>query len=408
MRELLFLCHRIPYPPDKGDKIRAFHLLEHLACSFHVHLGCLADNPKDLVHVPALRARTASLGCFPLDRRAARARSMTGFATGRPLSLDYFRDRRVARWVAETLARRSIAQLFVFSAAMAPYVMQIPTLPRILDMVDIDSEKFAAYARGAAFPMRYLWAREARRLFAFEREAAIHFDRTLFVSPAEEARFLELAPECRGRTGWVENGVDLDFFSPDCEFPSPFAPSERSIVFTGTMDYKPNVDAVTWFADAVLPLLTGEPRPVFFIVGGEPVPAVRALARRAEVRVTGRVPDTRPFLAHASLVVAPLRIGRGIQNKVLEAMALARPVLASPAAVEGIRATAGQDVLVATESGEMARLAGEVLAGRHPGLGAAARRAVLRSHDWRTTLARLDPMLAAPHADAPEVLGAGA
>jgi len=399
VRELLFLCHRIPYPPDKGDKIRAFHLLEHLARSFDVHLGCLADNPADLQHVPTLRAQTASLGCFLFDPRTARLRSLAGLASGKALSVEYFHHRRLAAWVARTLARRPITQLLVFSAAMAQYVMRGPRIPGILDMVDIDSEKFAAYAEGSGLPMRLVWAREARRLFSFERRIARHFDRTLFVSPAEEARFLELAPECVGRTGWVENGVDLDYFSPRHEFPSPFGPGEEAIVFTGTMDYRPNIDAVTWFADAVLPLLASRRRrPVFAIVGAEPAPAVCALAGRAGVRVTGRVPDTRPFLAHASLVVAPLRIGRGIQNKVLEAMALGRPVLASASAVEGIRAVAGRDVLVASEAGAMARLAGEVLDGGHADVGAAARRAVLRFHDWRATLMRLDPMLAPAHA----------
>lgn len=395
MREILFLCHRIPYPPDKGDKIRAFHLLEHLARSYDVHLGCLADDARDLQYLPALRARTASVGCFAFAPGMARLGSLVGLTSGRALSLAYFWNRELAAWVTRTLACRPIAQVFLFSSAMAQYVMQRSDLPRILDMVDVDSEKFAAYAPDAPLPMRLLWRREARKLLAFERLAARHCDRTLFVSPAEEARFLRLAPECAGRTDWVENGVDHDYFSPQHEFASPFAPGETPIVFTGRMDYKPNIDAVTWFSDAVLPRFAA-PSPLFVIVGAEPAPAVKALARRPGVRVTGRVADTRPYLAHAALVVAPLRIGRGIQNKVLEAMALGRPVLASPAAIEGIRTGAGQTVLVAADAGETVRLAEEVLKGRHPGLGAAARRAVVRFHDWQATLARLDAILQPP------------
>ncbi len=394
MRELLFLCHRIPYPPDKGDKIRAFHILEHLARSFRIHLGCLADNPGDLDFLPALSARTANLACFPLDRRAARWRSLASIRPGRPLSLGYFHDARLAAWVAETVFRRPIAQLFVFSSAMAPYVMGMPSLPRILDMVDVDSDKFAAYAGQARLPMRLLWSREASTLLDFEQRAVRHFDRTLFVSPAEEARFLALAPECAGRTGWVENGVDLDYFSPRHAFASPMADEGPAIVFTGTMDYKPNIDAVVWFADTVLPLLAGRrPQPAFYIVGADPAAAVRELGQRPGICVTGRVADTRPFLAHAAVAVAPLRIGRGIQNKVLEAMAMGRPVVASPAAVEGIRAQPGRDLLVAGEPAETARLVGQVLDGVHPGLGAAARRAVVRQHDWDATLARLDRIL---------------
>ncbi len=417
MHELLFLCHRIPYPPDKGDKIRAFHILEHLARSFRVHLGCLADNRADLAFVPALRERTASLACFPLDRGAARLRSAAALRPNRPLSLGYFHDARLASWVAETLARRPIRQIFVFSSAMAPYVMGARPLPRILDMVDVDSEKFAAYAAAARLPMRLLWSREAQTLLAFERRAALHFDRTLFVSPAEEARFLALAPDCAGRTGWVENGVDLDYFSPRHRFAAPTdpAPGPRpspspspSIVFTGAMDYRPNIDAAVWFADTVLPLLAGRrPAPVFTIVGSDPAQAVRALGRRPGIRVTGRVADTRPYLAEAAVVVAPLRIGRGIQNKVLEAMAMGRPVVASPAASEGIRGQPGRDLLVAGDAGNAARLVGEVLDGGHRGLGAAGREAVLRHHDWSATLARLDTMIERERPALPTLVGVG-
>ena len=397
MRELLFLSHRIPYPPDKGDKIRALHLLEHLAASFAIHLGCLADDPADLAYVPELRARTASLACFPLDRHRARLRSVASLGRGCPLSLGYFHDRRLAAWVGETLARRPIAQIFVFCSAMAPYVMEVPRLPRILDMVDMDSQKFAAYAGQANLPMRFVFSREARTLFAFERRCVRHFDRTLFVSPAEEECFLALAPECAGRTAWVENGVDLEHFSPQQRFASPFAGPEPAIVFTGTMDYRPNIEAVQWFADAVLPRLAARSRPPsFHIVGAHPATAVQALAARPGIRVTGRVPDTRPYLAHAALVVAPLRIGRGIQNKVLEAMAMGRPVLASPAALEGIRARPGQDILMAEDADETARVAAGVLDGRYQDIGDAARRAVAHGHDWERTLARLDALIDLP------------
>ncbi|MGH7057453.1 MAG: TIGR03087 family PEP-CTERM/XrtA system glycosyltransferase, partial [Acetobacteraceae bacterium] len=380
--------------PDKGDKIRAFHLLEYLGRSFDIHLGCLADSRADLTYLPALQGRTASLACFPLNRRAARLRSLASLPRNQPLSRGYFYNAGLARWVGHTLANRPIAQLFVFSSSMAPYVTGVPDVPRILDMVDVDSEKFSAYAAQTHGPMRLLWAREARTLLRLERAAARLFDHTLFVSPSEEARFLERAPECAGRTGWVRNGVDLTYFSPHPVFPSPFSDGVPAIVFTGTMDYKPNIAAVTWFADAVMPLLAGrEPPPLFSIVGSDPAPAVARLARRPNILVTGRVNDTRPFLAHASLVVAPLLIGRGIQNKVLEAMAMARPIIASPAALEGICATPGREVLAADDPPEVARLVGDILDGRHPHLGAAARQAAVRRHDWAAALARLDTFL---------------
>jgi sugar transferase (PEP-CTERM/EpsH1 system associated) len=276
---------------------------------------------------------------------------------------------------------------------MAGYVMARKSGIRVLDMVDIDSEKWRAYAAADPWPARMLYRREADALFAFERRAVLAFDKTLFVSEPEASRFASLAPECSDRIGWLENGVDLDRFSPARSYPSPFSGGGRNIVFTGTMDYRPNIDAVRWFADAVLPLLRQEQPPIHFhIVGARPDRQVLRLGRMAGIHVTGRVDDVRPFLAHADLAVAPLRIARGIQNKVLEAMAMARPVLASPEAFEGVRAKPGRDLLVCAGAEEMRQRILEVMRGRHPGLGAAARVAVERGHHWSATLPQLDEL----------------
>ena len=394
MRDLLFLCHRIPYPPDKGDKIRAFHLLERLRQSFRIHLGCFIDDPADHVYFPELAARVASFACIPLNPLQARLRAFMKLRPGTPLSIGYFHDRRLSRWIRSITSQHRIDQIVVFSSAMAPYASLVPKAPRLLDMVDIDSEKFAAYARDTAGPMRHLWAREARTLLAYEKLAAQSFDHTLFVSPAEHERFLALAPEARGRTGWMGNGVDSQHFSPHHRFPRPFPDKVAAIVFTGAMDYRPNIDAVEWFADQVMPQLAQRAdAPVFYIVGTNPTPSVRALARRSHVEVTGRVPDTRPYLAHASLVVAPLRIGRGIQNKVLEALAMAKPILASPEAFAGIAARQGQDLLVANGVAETIRLANAVLDGDYPELGACGRRVICASYGWEQALKPLDALV---------------
>ena len=388
---LLFLCHRIPYPPDKGDKIRAWPLLQHLAQTHRVFLGCFVDDPADLPHVAILRETCAEVMAVPLSPLRQRLRALALARPGRPLTLDYFGSARLTRWVGDVARRQPPARVFAFSSSMAPYALRVPGVPRILDLVDLDSQKWAEQARRARGLARLVWAREGRNLLAFERQAASQFDRTLFCSEPEWARFAALAPECRARTAWLENGVDLERFSPARSYPNPYPDAAPRIVFTGAMDYWPNIDAVDWFAREALPLLRARvPAAEFMIVGANPAAAVLRLARLPGVRVTGRVADTRPYLAHAGAVVAPLRVARGIQNKVLEAMAMARPVVASPAAFEGVCAPAGTALLVAEGATSMAAALADVLQGRHRELGRAARQAVESRYSWASTLHRLD------------------
>jgi len=388
----------MPYPPEKGEKIRAWHMLDHLAARWQIDLGCLVDDPADLIHLPLLQRRFAAVEAREVRRRQQMARALLHLRPGVPLTRGWFHQPELAAWVGRGLAEQRWAAALVYSSAMAPYLMGgHADLRRVLDMVDVDSEKWAAYARTAAPPMRQVWAREARTLLALERRAAGVFDRTLLVSEAEARRFAELAPDCAARIDWCDNGVDLARFDPGLGYANPYAGAAPVIVFTGTMSYRPNVEAVSWFAHRVLPLLRDgrcEPAPAFHIVGAAPSPAVQALAALPGVHVAGPVPDIRPYLAHAACAVAPLRIARGVQNKVLEAMAMARPVVASPQAFEGIRATPGRDLLVADGAPAMAGTVAAVLAGRHPGLGAAGRRAVAAGHHWSATLTRLDAALA--------------
>lgn len=397
-RKLLFLCHRIPYPPEKGEKIRAFHMLEHLARSWDVELGCLVDDRADLDHVAALRRHCSVVEArWSGSRPQAAIRAILRARPGQPLSLGWFHEPGLWSWARQRLADPAFGAVFVYSSGVAPYAMGPdairPGLHRVLDMVDVDSEKWRAYAEDARPPMQQIWAREARTLLAFERRAAASFDRTIFVSEAEAEAFRRRAPESAAKIDHVDNGVELGRFDPALPSANPFAGQPPAIVFTGTMDYRPNVEAVSWFAREVMPLLRSARKVSFHIVGANPSPAVRELSALPGVNVTGSVPDIRPYVAHAAVSVAPLRIARGIQNKVLEAMAMARPVVASPEAFEGVRAQAGRDLLVADGAADMARRVGEVLDGAHPGLGAAARAAVTLNHDWTGTLRRLDAVM---------------
>ncbi len=393
--DLIFISHRIPYPLNRGEKIRGYNLITHLAKSYRVHLGCLIDDAADWEHVAHLRTICAEVAAFGIDRRVQKLKSLARLRPGRPLMLDYYFHSGLRRWVDRTVARGHAEIIYIFSAAMAPYALHFERGGKILDMQDIDSQKWAAYAQKARGAMRRVWAREARTLFAYERHAAMACDITFFVTEEETRRFAELAPETADRLTWIEMGVDMDRFSPAIAFGSPYSGAGPHLVFTGNMDYWPNADAVIWFVNQVLPQLRARLADVqFHIVGNNPGPEVKRLARHAGVEVTGRVPDTRPYIAHADVSVSPLRMARGVQNKVLEAMALARPVIASPQAFEGIRATAGRDLLVAEDAEQMTRAIAEVIEGRYPELGGNGRRVIEQRYGWPAILGRLDACLA--------------
>jgi sugar transferase (PEP-CTERM/EpsH1 system associated) len=401
MRDLLFISHRIPFPPDRGEKIRGHQLITHLAQHFRVHLGCLIDDPTDWRHVAHLKTLCADVAAFGIDKRLQKLKALARIRPNRPLMLDYYFHPGLRRWVEETAARTRPDVVYIFSTAMAPYALHLDCHARILDMLDVDSEKWALYARNSRWPTRAVWAREARTLLAYERHAAMQSDLTLFVTREEARRFAELAPETSARLRSIEVGVDAGRFSPDIAFARPYAGNGPHLVFTGNMDYWPNADAATWFAAEVLPRLRERAAGTqFHIVGANPGRRVLRLGRLAGVDVTGRVPDTRPYIAHADVAVAPLRMARGVQNKVLEAMALGRPVVASPQAFEGIRAVPGRDLLVADGAEAMAHAIIAIVEGRHPGLGSAARAVIAQSYSAAATLAPLDRSLA-------ELLGRG-
>lgn len=394
MEDLLFLAHRIPYPPDKGDKIRSWHLLRHLAESWRVHLGAFVDDPTDWEHVAALNDVCVDTYLRPLHPRSGKFRALTGLLTGEAMSLPYYRDRCMRRWVDAKLAA-GIHTVVIYSSAMAQFVIQANGVRRVMDFVDIDSDKWRQYAPTKPWPLSWLYAREARKLLDWEKRVTRTFDASLFVSAAEARDFRALAPELFGKVDYYNNGVDDSYFSPAHRFASPFARPGPGLVFTGAMDYWPNVQAVSWFVQEVLPRIRkSAPDCHFYIVGSRPSAAVQALAGEA-VSVTGRVPDVRPYLAHAAVVVAPLRIARGIQNKVLEGMAMGKAVVATPQALEGISARNGEEVAVAEAADAMAREVVQLLQApdKARDMGAAARQRVEAGYTWTPNLARLDVLL---------------
>lgn len=400
MGDLLFLAHRIPFPPNKGDKIRSYHLLRFLARNYRVHLGAFVDDRSDWKHAPALHQLcTGKVFLRPLSRTQALARSLKALATGKPLGLSYYGDRPMGQWVQDITTQYPLEGVVVFSSVMAQYLPMLPSeIPAVVDFVDVDSEKWRAYSETSRPPLSWIYQREARTLLAFERQIAAQAEASVFVSPAEAQLFRHLAPEVAKCVFSVPNGVDAHFFSPERHYPSPYHSEQRVLVFTGAMNYRPNIDAAVWFAETIFPeILKAVPSACFYIVGAQPAEAIRRLAAHQRVYVTGTVADTRPYLFHACAAVAPLRIARGVQNKVLEAMAMARPVLATPEAGEGIDLPPiCRDLMNGSPNELMEKAINMLLKGDEAGAGWIGRKHVLQNYCWDHHLERFTELLNHP------------
>jgi sugar transferase (PEP-CTERM/EpsH1 system associated) len=393
---ILYICHRIPYPPDKGDKIRSYHQVVELSRRHRVHVACLVDAREDFVHVEALRKKCASVDAAPRGALGSAIRAALALLTGESLSVAAFRSSALRRAIEKRTERDRPDAVVVFSSAMAPYASGWNGTPRVLDLVDVDSEKWRDMAAHASFPLSWIYRIEAGRLAREEARYAARFDRAILVSDLEAALFRE-----RGGEGSIQvlvSGVDLDYYTPR----PPRGPEEGGcrIVFVGVMDYWPNVDAVATFCDHVLPRIAEViPDATFTIVGRNPVRRVRDLARRPGVTVTGTVPDVRPHLADATVAVAPFRVARGVQNKVLEAMASGVPVVSTRLGVQGVRLGPEDGVIVADDPGDQAREIVTLAQDRATWTrrSAEGRRFVERFHRWDDHGAALNRLLEEIH-----------
>ena len=415
MANLLFLVHRLPYPPNKGDKVRSYHLLKHLTARHRVFLGTFVDDPDDEAHIDTVRRLCLDLHVVRLTPFTAKLRSLRSLLTHEALGLRYYQNIGLQDWVKQTLVEKKIDATVIFSSVMAQYVAPsrdvIP--PMLVDFVDVDSAKWTQYAANHRWPMSWLYQREGERLLAYERSVAARSQRSFFVTENEAALFRKMAPECADRVEAMSNGVDSDYFAPNTSRPSPFEENPSNsvqipVVFTGAMDYWPNIDAVSWFVSDILPkLLLLWPLIRFYIVGRSPPPVVQALASDVVI-VTGTVPDVRPFLQHAAVVVAPLRVARGIQNKILEAMAMARPVVTSASCAEAIEARIGEELICATTSDDFVLEIDALLKApeQAAAIGRSGRLRVIKNYSWAAHLAGIDRYLDSRQPDPQAVLKA--
>jgi len=389
---VLFLCHRLPYPPKRGGKIRPFNMIRHLGRSHEVTVVTIARSAAELEEGDELRRHCHELHAGRISEAAGWARFGLHALTGYPATFGYFYSRGLARTVDRLLDSRGFDAILVHCSSMGPYVAQHRGCRKVMDFGDADSEKWLEYARTSAGPLSLGFAREGRKVRRYERWLGERFDACSVNAPRERD---VLAEYVRTPIHVIPNGVDLEYFQPGRGARGSYAP--HRLIFTGNMSYRPNVDAARHLVAAVLPRVRREiPNVELSIVGMDPVPAVKRLADGSRVVVTGRVDDVRPYFDAAAVAVAPLRVARGLQNKVLEAMAMRVPVVASPSAHAGLNAVAGRDLLVAADPEAFSQSVVTLLRDRdaRERYAAAGRACVEEHHDWDRLLSRLEGLVA--------------
>ena len=399
---ILFISHRIPYPPNKGDKIRSFHILKYLAERHSVYLACLIDAREDLENIGPLSNMTEELYWEEINPAAKKTASLLYFGSHTPLSIPYFYAGRLQKRIDALLDKTRMEAIFCFSSPTAEYVFRsrhykndLQKATWCMDLIDMDSEKWHQYALAGSVPMKWIYQREAKTLLAYEKRISREFDSLLLVSKAERDFFKTRVSA--DNVIALSNGVDQVHFHPG--FASSLPKEGPSLVFTGAMDYRPNIEAVKWFTYNVLPKVRNKITDVrFYIVGSKPGRDVKSLAREKGVHVIGYVNDVRDYIAMADVCVVPLHIARGLQNKVLEAMAMGRPVVCTSQAFEGIEATPGEHLLTADDAETFCQTILDLLTDNKKAsqFGVRARKCIEANYSWPQNLAVLDGLLDRP------------
>ena len=395
---IFYLCRRVPYPPDRGDKIAAFNQIRHLSTRHEVHVFCLGDGPQDLTNVPGLQQHAKSVTTAAVDSLTIRLRALKALLLGAPLSVAALNETRLHHAIRQKFDELHPDLIIVYSCNMAQFAEHFPQVPRIMEFGDLDSLKWRQYAARSKIPLKWIYTIEEKRLLAYERQIAHRFSRSLVHTEIERRDFERLIPGIAA--GLVGNGVDLDYFRPRGKTKRP-----ASIVFSGVMDYRPNVDAAEWFCNEILPIVRAEiPEVNFTICGNRPTTSVRCLARRQGVTVTGWVPDIRPYLARAEIFVAPLRMARGVQNKVLEALAMGLPCVASMPAWSGTVIPAGEGILATDNPPQFAEYVICLLQDHawRTEMASRARGAAEAYYRWESQMARFDDIIAAVSEPVPD------
>jgi len=333
---ILFICHRIPYPPNKGEKIRAFWELRELSRRHEVDLFCFYDDPEDKKQAHQLSQYCREYYAQRLSWFWSRAQAFLALLFGRPFSTAFFYSRGMAKRIESAISARSYHRILVFSSSMAQYVENHGEIPRVLDLVDVDSDKWLQYAKSSSWPLSWLWRREAQRLGAYEARLVQEFSTTVVCTDAE-ARLLRVKAPV-GEVTVLQNYIDVPQYDPETvSVPEQIRSWQPYVLFSGSMDYFPNVDAAEYFYRAIFRLIRREiPEVRLVIAGRSPHSSIEALRSDPAVQVTGSVADMKPYICGAAVAVVPMRIARGVQNKILEALACGIPVVSTTVAADAL------------------------------------------------------------------------
>lgn len=387
---ILFVCHRFPFPPNRGGKIRPFHMIRHLSQKHRVVVATLAHSQEELEQGAGLKQHCSEVLAEVVPSPVRWMHAVGALPSAAPSSARYFDSARLQSRIMELQSRMAIDAVIVHCAFVAEYVKNVRAPFKMMDFGDLDSKKWLDYSRYTAFPFSAGYALESFKLERVERGLARAFNHCTVTAQGELESYRELGATTSCTV--IPNGVDSDYF----HLPEQQTENLRTIVFLGRMDYFPNVAGITDFAKNVFPLVRRRvPEAQLRIVGSNPVAKIRALEKLGGISVTGYVPDVRPHVAGAAVAVAPLSIARGTQNKVLECMAMGIPVVASPQVAKGVQASPGRHLLVGATAEEFADQVVKLLedAQLRARIRDAARRQVVSAHSWDESMKLMDEIL---------------
>ena len=398
VNRMLYLTHRIPFPPNKGDKIRSFNILQFLAKEYEVVLATLIDDPDDMKAIPQLRDQVSQILYSRIDRPGRKLFSLLGIFSGKSISVRHFYSNNLQEQIDELLDETHFDVILCSSSPTAEYLLRsrhrhgrLEKIFKIMDLIDVDSYKWQQYAERSSLVSASVYRYEADKLRSYELEVYDYFQKVLLVSEKEKSYFPKGDPQTKVHA--VGNGVNLDYFDPTSH--TPMENDHPTIVFTGMMDYWPNVEGMSWFVNDVFPQVKEELTDIrLIVVGGRPTRKVLGWESIDGVSVTGFVDDVREYIGMADVCIAPLRVARGIQNKVLEAMAMGKAVVATQSALEGIGLTLGVHAISADSAAEFSSELVALLkdSNRSKEIGIQARQFVIKNCSWSAKLGRLQEL----------------